>query len=212
MSKPQTAYFDQAAATWEENPVRVAMTQAVVEAIVREVQPTPAMTLLDYGCGTGLISAWLAPHVGRVTAADSSEGMLASLRQKIEQNGLATIRAVRLDLEDEPLPAERYDLIVTNMVMHHVADAQRLLKTFHTLLRPGGALCVADLDTEPGLFHNAAAADTVHHHGFDRQEFSSWLVQAGFRQVRDTTAHTIRRRVADGQERDFSVFLITGQR
>lgn len=212
MSKPQTAYFDQAAATWEENPVRVAMTQAVVEAIVREVQPTPAMTLLDYGCGTGLISAWLAPHVGRVTAADSSEGMLASLRQKIEQNGLATIRAVRLDLEDEPLPAERYDLIVTNMVMHHVADAQRLLKTFHTLLRPGGALCVADLDTEPGLFHSDAAADTVHHHGFDRQEFSSWLVQAGFRQVRDTTAHTIRRRVADGQERDFSVFLITGQR
>lgn len=211
MSKPQSTYFDQAAATWEENPFRVALTQAVVETIVRQVQPTPAMDLLDYGCGTGLISAGLAPHVGTVTAADSSEGMLASLRQKIAQHRLP-LRAVRLDLEHDPLPVERYDLIVTSMVLHHVADPQRLLGDFFALLRPGGAVCVADLDTEPGVFHNAEAAATVHHHGFDRQAFRGWMVQAGFQQVQDTTAHTIRKPLADGQARDFSVFLITGWR
>ena len=124
MSEPQSTYFDQAAATWDDNPVRVALMKAVAGAIIRQVQPTPEMAMLDYGCGTGLVSFFLAPHVGNVTAADSSEGMLTVLRQKIERSGVTTIRPVLLDLERDPLPGERYDLIVTNMVMHHVADAQ----------------------------------------------------------------------------------------
>ena len=164
MSEGQSTYFDQAAATWDDNPVRVALMQAVTGGIVREVQPTPKMDMLDYGCGTGLVSVFLAPHVGTVTAADSCEGMLTVLRQKIDGMGLQTIRAVRLDLERDPVPDDRYDLIVTNMVMHHVADTEEMLRKFHRLLRSGGVLCVSDLDTEPGVFHAPEAAATVHHH------------------------------------------------
>lgn len=212
MSEPQSTYFDQAAATWDENPVRLALMQAVAAAILRQIQPTPNMDILDYGCGTGLISFLLARHVGSVTAADSSEGMLAVLREKIERSGGAAIRAVRLDLERDPLPDERYDLIVINMVMHHIADAPEALGKFHALLRPGGVVCISDLDTEPGLFHDAVAAATVHHLGFDRQAFKAEMAQAGFGDLTDTTAHTIRKPVADGGQRDFPVFLITGRK
>jgi ubiquinone/menaquinone biosynthesis C-methylase UbiE len=212
MSEPQSTYFDQAAATWDDNPVRVALMKAVTGRIVREVQPTPKMDMLDYGCGTGLVSVFLAPHVGTVTAADSCEGMLTVLRQKIDGMGSQTIRAVRLDLERDPVPDDRYDLIVTNMVMHHVADTEEMLRKFHRLLRSGGVLCVSDLDTEPGVFHDPEAAATVHHHGFDRLEFKGLMVRVGLHDVRDTTAHTIRKPVAEGGERDFPVFLITGRR
>jgi 2-polyprenyl-3-methyl-5-hydroxy-6-metoxy-1,4-benzoquinol methylase len=212
MSEPQSTYFDRAAATWDDNPVRVALMKAVAGAIIRQVQPTPEMAMLDYGCGTGLVSFFLAPHVGNVTAADSSEGMLTVLRQKIERSGVTTIRSVRLDLERDPLPGERYDLIVTNMVMHHVADSMGMLRKFHALLRPGGVACISDLDTEPGVFHDAEAAITVHRHGFDRREFKGLMVQVGFCDVDDATAHTIRKPVAGGGERDFPVFLITGRR
>jgi len=212
MSEPQSTYFDQAAATWDDNPVRVALMKAVAGALIRQARPTPKTAMLDYGCGTGLISFFLAPHVGTVTAADNSEGMLTVLQQKIEQSGVKTIRAIRLDLERDPLPDERYDLVATNMVMHHVADTLGLLRKFHALLRPGGVLCIADLDTEPGVFHDAQAATTVHHHGFDRQEFKGLMVQVGFCEPRDITAHTIRKPVAGGGERDFPVFLITGRR
>ncbi len=212
MSDQQPTYFDQAAATWDDNPVRVALMKAVVEAIIRQIQPTSAMDMLDYGCGTGLVSFFLAPHVGTVTAADGSDGMLAVLRKKIDQSGLKTIRAIRLDLEHDPLPDDRHDLIVTNMVMHHVADTEKMLRNFHALLRPGGVLCIADLDTEPGVFHDPEAAATVHHHGFDRQEFRGLMIQVGFHDVQDITAHTIRKPVAGGGERDFPVFLMTGRR
>jgi len=212
MPKPQSTYFDQAAATWDDNPVRLALMKAVAEGIIREVQLTPKMDVLDYGCGTGLISFLLAHQVSTVTAADSSEGMLAVLRQKIEHSGLKSLQAVRLDLEREPVPADRYDLIVTNMVMHHVRDTEAMLRKFHTLLRAGGVLCISDLHTEPGIFHDPEAAATVHHHGFDRQEFKALLVRIGFDDVRDTTVHTIRKPVADGRERDFPVFLMTGRK
>jgi tRNA (cmo5U34)-methyltransferase len=82
MSDRQPTYFDQAAATWDDKPVRVALMKSVAGAIVRQDQPTSAMDMLDYGCGTGLVSFFLAPHVGTVTAADSSDGMLAVLRKK----------------------------------------------------------------------------------------------------------------------------------
>ncbi|MGO9109552.1 MAG: hypothetical protein ACLP9L_09980 [Thermoguttaceae bacterium] len=51
--------------------------------------------------------------------------------------------------------------------------------------------------------------NTVHHYGFDRAELKAQLVQAGFKDVRDTTAHTIRKLVQDGAERDFPMFLLT---
>ena len=212
MPNQQSTYFDQAAATWDDNPVRVALMKAVAGAIIHQVQPTPKMNMLDYGCGTGLVSFFLAPHVGTVTAADSSDGMLEVLRKKIDGMGSQTIRAIHLDLERDPVPDDRYDLIVTNMVMHHAADTEGMLRNFQALLRPDGVLCVSDLDTEPGVFHDPEAAATVHHHGFDRQDFKSLMVQAGFHDVQDITAHTIRKPVAGGGGRDFPVFLMTGRK
>ena len=56
MSQAKISYFDQAAVTWwDDNPVRIALMKAVGEAVLREVQPTTDMRMLDYGCGTGLI-------------------------------------------------------------------------------------------------------------------------------------------------------------
>ncbi len=58
-----TSYFDQSAASWDNEPRRIALMKAVGEAILREAQPTKDMDVLDYGCGTGLVSLFLLPHV-----------------------------------------------------------------------------------------------------------------------------------------------------
>lgn len=55
MSQRKTSHFDQAAATWDDNPSRIGLMKAVGEAILRQVQPTAEMDVLDYGCGTGLV-------------------------------------------------------------------------------------------------------------------------------------------------------------
>jgi len=112
MKNAPASYFDQFAATWDDKPSRITAMKTVGEAILREVGPTREMRVLDYGCGTGLLGLFLLPHVASVTGADSSAGMLEVLRKKIRDKGLAAMHAVQLDLEHDPLPVERYDLIV----------------------------------------------------------------------------------------------------
>lgn len=212
MSQATISYFDQAAATWDDNPSRIALMKAVGETILREVQPTRKMDVLDYGCGTGLVGLFLLPHVGSVTGADNSVGMLEVLRQKIRGGSLANMRTVHLDLENDPLPTDRYDLIVSSMTLHHIADTGKVLGACYQLLNSRGMLCVADLAPEPGTFHPPEVAHSVHHHGFDPEELATQLSRLDFRHTKHITAHSVRKPVAGGAERDFPVFLIIARR
>ena len=205
------SYFDQAAATWDNQPQRVPLMRAIGEAIVREAHPAKTMDVLDYGCGTGLVSLFLLPYVRSVTGADSSPGMLEVLKRKIAEGHLDSMRAVLLDLEKDAVPVERYDMIVVSMAMHHIAEVDRVLKAFHAMLQAGGTLCIADLDTEPGTFHPAVAG-TVYHLGFDRKAMKERLIGVGFTDPKDHTAVTFNKPVESGGEQTFSIFLITAAR
>ena len=87
-----TTYFDQSAATWDNEPRRIALMKDVGEAILREARPTKDMDILDYGCGTGLVSLLLLPHIRSVTGADNSTGMLEVLNQKISDGRIANMQ------------------------------------------------------------------------------------------------------------------------
>ena len=204
------SYFDQASAAWDDQPQRVRLMKMIGEAIVREARLTKAMNVLDYGCGTGLVSLFLLPYVHSVTGADSSPGMLEVLTRKIADGHLDTMCAVLLDLEKDAVPAERYDMIVVSMAMHHIAQVDRVFKAFHTMLLPGGVLCIADLDTEPGTFHPASVP--VPHHGFDRQDLRNRLGKVGFADAQDVTVTTFNKPIERGGEQAFSIFLSTVSR
>ncbi len=209
MSDALPNYFDQSAADWDVEPRRVELAKAVGKAVLRQVQPTREMDVLDYGCGTGLLGLFLLPCVRSVTGADSSEGMLRVLEDKIRSGGLQRMQATKLDLLHESPPEARYHLIVANMVLHHVDRIEVLLAAFYRLLQPGGYLAIADLDPEPGLFHGPEVAPSVYHHGFDRGVLMNFLRQAGFINPTDVTAHIIRKPITGGDMREFTVFLIT---
>ncbi len=212
MSNFQTSHFDEAAATWDAEPRRVELTSAVGRAILCQVQPTRDMDVLDYGCGTGLLGLFLLPHVRSVTGADSSPGMLKVLEEKIRSGGIQRMRTQKLDVQHDPVPESRYHLIVANMVLHHIDQTDALLAAFHRMLLPGGVVAIADLDSEPGLFHGPDVAASVFHHGFDRDALKDHLHQAGFIDVKDMTAHIIRKPIAGGEIREFPVFLSVAHR
>ena len=77
-----TELFDQAAGTWDLTDRRVALAHGVTEAIKGAVALTGDLSVLDFGCGTGLVTLALAPLVGAITGADTSSGMLATLADK----------------------------------------------------------------------------------------------------------------------------------
>ena len=202
--------FNKEAATWDANPKRVQLAQDVAEAIIRVLQPAPHMEVLDFGCGTGLVTLRLQPLVRSITGVDSSPGMLAVLQDKVKNQGLTNVRTRLVDFDKGDALEGQFHLLVSSMTMHHMPDTAALIRLWFDLLLPGGLVGVADLDTEDGSFHGDKTG--VFHLGFERSRVQALLEDAGFRQVRATTAASMVKEIAGGKEREFSVFLITGRK
>lgn len=200
--------FDQRAWNWDADPAKVERAERVAEAIRIEAGPLAGLHALDYGCGTGLLGFALRPHLAQVTLADTSEGMLTVLREKINAAGVDNMTPLELDLTTGPAPEASYDLVCTLMVLHHIPDLDGILARFHALLNPGGRLCVADLDTEDGSFHGPRA-DV--HKGFDRQDLAARMRRCGFHSVRFSTPYEILRNTDNRPER-FPLFLAVARK
>jgi 2-polyprenyl-3-methyl-5-hydroxy-6-metoxy-1,4-benzoquinol methylase len=196
--------FDERARDWD-TPERQARADAVGEAIRSNVTLTPAMQVIDIGAGTGLLGLSLAGEVGSVTLAEPSEGMLEVAREKLASGGRSNVAAIRFDLLADPPPAEPFDLAVSLLVLHHLADTPGALSAIRALLRPGGRLALADLDAEDGTFHDPDA-EGIHHLGFERHGVAEQARAAGFVDVKTVTATEIER---DG--RKYGLFLLLAQ-
>lgn len=202
--------FDKGAATWDENPGRVKMAESVFESIKGNLKFSKNMDVLDFGCGTGLLSLHILPLVNSVTGADSSAGMLEVLRSKIISQNLSHINTLLINIDKgESLPGS-YDVITSSMTMHHIKDPAPLLKQFYEKIKPGGYLCIADLDPDEGKFHESNAG--VFHKGFSRDEMKRLFSMAGFSEMTDVTAAEISKPGKDGNINSFSVFMITGRK
>jgi 2-polyprenyl-3-methyl-5-hydroxy-6-metoxy-1,4-benzoquinol methylase len=202
--------FDKEAAQWDAKPERIKLANDVANAIIREAAPLRDVNALDFGCGTGLIMLSLQPHVKTITGVDSSKGMLEVLRGKIKSQGLGNVYAMFVDFEKGVRVQGAYDLIVSSMTLHHVQDTAGLFRQWYALLMPGGRVFFSDLDSEDGAFHQDNTG--VFHHGFDRERLKTLLHEAGFRDIRDTTASKIMKPVAGKGEREFPVFLISARK
>jgi ubiquinone/menaquinone biosynthesis C-methylase UbiE len=202
------AHFDSKARQWDDNPVFRERGLKIAEAIRKAVPLHRQMNAIDYGCGTGLLSFPLKDELGAILMADSSGGMLDVVREKIAAQGVANMTTLQLDLLADPLPAQRFDLIVTSMTLHHVPDTDHILHVFHDLLNPGGYLCIADLDQEDGSFHGL---EVDVHHGFDRADLSRRATRAGFADLQFQTVFSITKERESGT-RDYPVFLMTARR
>lgn len=200
--------FDARAKTWDADPAKVDRANVIAEAIRMAVPLRGDMNALEYGCGTGLLSFPLQAALGHITLADTSTGMLAVLRQKIAAGAMRNMEPVRLDLLNDPLPEQRFDLIYSMLTLHHIEDTDGILAAFHALLVPGGYLCIADLDKEDGSFHGEGFSG---HNGFDRGELESKAASAGFRQIAFTTPHVMHKGAGDN-EGSFPVFLMIARK
>ena len=203
-----SAHFDSKARQWDENPVFQDRANQIAAAIVAAIPLHTTMRALDYGSGSGMLSFPLQEKLGHITLKDTSAGMLAVVEEKIAAWGIGNMTTRLMDLTAAPTPDERYDLIYSSMTLHHIPDTNAILKAFHTLLNPGGWLCIADLDQEDGSFHGIQV-DV--HHGFDRDALAAQAAQAGFTDIRFSTVFEIVKPKEAGS-RAYPVFLLLARR
>ena len=196
--------FDARAASWDDDPAKVARARDIADAILREVPLADSMVALEYGAGTGLLGFMLRHRIADLTLADISEGMLEVAAKKIAAARDPHMRAVKLDLLAGPPPERRFDLIFSAMTLHHIPDTQGILRRFRAVLKEPGCLCIADLDTEDGSFHGEGFDG---HLGFNRDRLAAMTRAAGFASVRIVTACEMTKEAA-GAARTYPIFLM----
>lgn len=201
--------FDSVAADWDQQPRRVQLARAVADRIISEAQPVPTMRALDFGCGTGLVTLALAPLVREILAADSSSGMLEQLSGKLSNSGIVNIQPLLISHDGSFDLHKRLDLVVSSMTMHHIGDVAGLIKRFHAILAPGGQLCIADLETEDGNFHDDPTG--IQHNGFSIAEMQRFFSEAGFSKIRSVRVMEIQK-PRDGYIQGYPVNLTIGCR
>jgi SAM-dependent methyltransferase len=198
--------FDERAREWDTDE-HVATATAVARAIRSAIPLSPTTRALEIGAGTGLLGLALVEDLGELVLSDPSSGMREVAAEKVRQRGLTTVRVADLDLLRDPVSTQRgFDLVISQLMLHHVRDTAALLRATNEALVPGGRIAMADLDAEDGTFHDPAA-EGIHHRGFPRETLLDLAAAVGFEDILFGDATAIPR-----NGRTYPLFLLTARK
>ena len=105
---------------------------------------SPRDTVLDAGCGPGIVSAALATQVGRVEGVDLTPAMIALARQRVQSEGLANVRFQVGDMSALPFEDASFDGAVSRYTVHHLDHPLAALREMVRVTKPGGAIVTLD--------------------------------------------------------------------
>jgi ArsR family transcriptional regulator len=171
-------FFTSSAGQWDR--VREEMFGDRFHLAALAALASPDAVFGDLGCGTGQVSAALAPFVARVVAVDSSAAMLQAARRRLQ--GLQNVDLRRGDIEALPIDDGRLDAATVMLVLHHVPQPALALADVARVLKPGGRLILVDM-----LPHDREAYRQQMGHvwlGFSEEQAGRLLTDAGFERAR----------------------------
>jgi ArsR family transcriptional regulator len=167
-------FFSTAAGQWDTLRAELFGQRPELAAVLALLDET--WTVGDLGCGTGQLSAAVAPFVRRVIAVDQSRPMLAAARKRL--SGLDNVELRSGDLEGLPIDDAELDAAIVFLVLHYVPEPARALREVQRVLRPGGRLLLVDmLPHERGEYR-----EQMGHvwQGFTSEAVSRWVDETGF--------------------------------
>ena len=199
------AYFDKKADQWDAYTARVKRAKHIYKSIAAEITIHTDDTVLDFGCGTGLLGFNFMNEVKSVTFADASVGMLEQVKKKAEN--LPTGKVKLLNAATEVI-RETYTIIVSLLALHHVEPLDETLCNLSNQVAENGYICLSDLDIEDGSFHYP---EVVPHNGIDREQVLKDLGTSSIRIICNKTVF-IEERIVGGKKKTYPIFLIIGKR
>lgn len=146
--------FSKVASTWWDetgpykllhqlNPLRLTFIRETVAHHFS--RPLQDLTILDIGCGGGLICEPLTRLGAQVTGIDASEKSITVARTHADLMRL-TIDYQLATAEDLAETNKRYDVVLALEIVEHVADVAGFLKACCTLVKPQGILILSTLN------------------------------------------------------------------
>ena len=152
--------WDDNADTWDTNSDVIYYSEQAYESLVKSIN-IDGQNILDFGCGTGLLTEKISPLASRVVALDTSQKMINVLKSKGIPNVTPISALLNKDLiSTNPAFTNKFNIVVASSVLNFVPDYQSTLKLLKSLLVTNGILVQWDwlqTDTDPdfGLSENA---------------------------------------------------------
>lgn len=151
-----------------------------------------ALTVLDFGCGTGNLTKVLSERVGadgKVIAVDPDGERLKIARESFSSSNIEYIEA-----DDKTFPEGQYDLVFANIVLHWIKDKKSLFERVYRNLKKGGRFAFVIFNGAPAqnhevvkrIFEELVSPDFFHTlfttklFGMTLSEYENLAVSAGF--------------------------------
>jgi tRNA (cmo5U34)-methyltransferase len=201
--------FDLKASGWDENPIHHARSEAIAKEMLRLLPIKKEMSAMEFGAGTGILSFMLKDFFNDIILMDSSTEMVNVANKKINAKGAKNLKSIVFDLEHETYSGKPFDMIFTQMVLHHVNDIEKLFGKFHKMLNPNGFIAIADLYSEDGSFHDEGFSG---HKGFNIDDLTLTLEKCNFKVTTAEQCFVIDRKIYEKVTNQYPVFLLIASR
>ncbi len=165
----EVAQFSRIAAEWwdpkgkfkplhEINPVRIGyIKQQIAQHFGKDadaIRALEGLSLLDIGCGGGLICEPMHRMGADITGIDASEENIKTARTHAEQGGLE-IDYRATTAEDLLTTGAQFDVVLALEIVEHVADAESFIASCAGLVKSGGLLIMSTMNRTPQSYLKA---------------------------------------------------------
>jgi ArsR family transcriptional regulator len=133
--------------------------------------------VLEVGPGEGHLLVELAEKFTGLTGLDNSKDMLERCREAIAETGHEHVQLLHGDTSVALTQAISSDLIIFEMVLHHISSPARTFQECAELLKPGGSLLIVELAPHDQDWVRESCGDLWL--GFEKQDLDRWAEDAG---------------------------------
>jgi ubiquinone/menaquinone biosynthesis C-methylase UbiE len=176
-SEEVKAYFNQVAPKWDTMRQDYYGEEVIDKALVAAKITGKVPTLVDVGCGTGFLSAGIAPFAEKVIAIDDSEGMLEVARENTAKLGLDNVVTRQGSVSNLPVEGDTAEAAFANMVLHHAPNPQVMINEMARIVKPGGKVVITDIDKHDKEWFKTEMADVWL--GFTKGQIRQFMRSAG---------------------------------